>query len=61
MWQPFKVLKKTFAVSRRAEQLHLRVCSSALSLLLRNRYSVQRWRTLSHRKWMPLTGAFISP
>ncbi len=24
MWQPFKVLKKTFAVSRRAEQLRLR-------------------------------------
>ena len=38
------------------------VCSKALSLLLRNRYSVRRWRTLSHRKRMPRNGSFgITP
>ena len=52
-WQPFRDLKQTFAVSRRAEQLRLRVQQRVVATtddsVLR-----RRWLTLSHRRKTPL-------
>ena len=58
MCPTFNVLKETFVVSRRAEQSGFASVRIALSLLLRNRYSGRKWRTLSHRKRMSLNGSF---
>jgi hypothetical protein len=59
VYHPFKFLKHTFEVSI-VLNIFVSVRSLVLSLLLRTRYSVRRWRT-SNRKRMPLNGSFGIP